>query len=688
MISQLYIENYNTDLTADLSALLTFAIDDVKDFSSRSTTWSKTIVLPGTAANNKLFGHIFQVGQSNEYDSTLSNINYNFNASKSARCIIFQDNIQTFKGVVRLLEIIIDNGRIEYEVAMWGELFGLNVALSSKLLENLDFSAYDEAWNETNIEASWDNPGGSGVYYPLIDYGTYSVAKHDWDFRTFRPALYVKEYIDKMFTAAGYTYDCALFSTARFKSLIIPHNQKKLQQLVTTLFSGARSSGADIINSGTSQVVEAQMTSVVVSSSFTSTISDSRFTYVPVPPLTLTVNYSFSGSYKANATGYRIELKKNGVVVPGTTKNIAQTGDTSTYFYSHSGSVVIAFTQNDYIEVVYTATAFVAGTDFINGSNGSITIVSDIPILSDVNYNGGIEINNTIPRNVRQIDFLVSIVKLFNLYVYEDKFDNKKILIKPYIDFYSTDSSDSVDWTYKLNRSKPLRIKPMSEINAKIYEFKYKPDSDYYNDLYKKRYSQGYGDYTFDSAFEFAQQTNSFELIFSSTPLVGYVGEEKVYPTIFKLSGTTEEVIDSNIRIMQTKKVTGVASWDIKDDVAVLDSYTKYGYAGHFDDPDAPSNDLNFGALHELFFILATGNLSATQFGIYWSGYMAEITDKDSKLMTASFYLKPMDIFNLDFSQFIYVDGNIFRLNSIKDYNASKPDECNVELLRVINLLY
>jgi len=62
MTTELFIENYPADLTAELSALLTFSIDDVKDFAARSTAWSKTVVLPGTARNNKIFGHIFQVG--------------------------------------------------------------------------------------------------------------------------------------------------------------------------------------------------------------------------------------------------------------------------------------------------------------------------------------------------------------------------------------------------------------------------------------------------------------------------------------------------------------------------------------------------------------------------------------------------------------------------------------------------
>jgi hypothetical protein len=251
---------------------------------------------------------------------------------------------------------------------------------------------------------------------------------------------------------------------------------------------------------------------------------------------------------------------------------------------------------------------------------------------------------------------------------------------------------DSIDWSYKVNRDKPIKVKPMSELNAKKYDFKFKQDSDYYNELYRKRYGQGYGDFTFDSNFEFSEQTKSLELAFSATPLVGYSGEDKVYPTIFKRTGSetspVEEVIDCNIRILQSKRITGVSSWDIKDGATTLASVTEYGYAGHFDDPSNISNDLNFGALEELFFAFTAGNLSITQFNVYWSSYMAEVTDKDSKLLAGTFVLNVSDIVNLDFSTLIYLDGSYWRLNKIVDWNASTPDQCAVELLKVIYITY
>lgn len=689
MNTEIYIENYRLDVSADISSLLNFAIDDIKEFSSRSTTWSKTIVLPGTANNNKLFGHIFNVGHANQVNNTLDNVGVNYNAAKSADCLIFQDQIQTFKGVLRLMQINIIKGGIEYEVAVFGELAGLNVALSSGKLEDLDFSAYNHTYNVANIVASWANTVGLSYYYPLIDYGLASTLKHDWDFRTFRPSLHVREYIDKMITDAGYRWECDLFDTARFKTLIVPHNQKNLQALSSRLLSASRNNAANVIDSGTPAVVPLEFSSVATSI-FTDTLNISRFTYNGAAPTNLILNISFTGTYIANVISFTMALKKNGVVVAGTTQALTADGTNNSRFYSWTVTdLSISLTTNDYIELVFTASSsFGSGQDRVRATNGNLFVDSITAVPVDVNYNDGVVMNDILPKNIRQIDFLTSIIKLFNLYVYEDKFDSRLIYFKPYIDFYSTDSTDSVDWTYKMNRDKAIKIRPMSELNAKLYYFKYKPDADYYGDLYRKRYNEGYGDYVFDSAYEFSEQSKSLELVFSATALVGITGEDKLFSTIFKQTNGLEENIDSNIRILQSKKITGVSSWDILDGASVLSSETDYGYAGHLNDPDAPSDDLNFGALRELFFVLATGNLSATQFNVYWSSYMAEITDKDSKLLSGFFKLTTKDILDLDFSKKVFVDGNLFRLNAIKDYNVSEPNDCEIEIMKINYLIY
>lgn len=688
MISELFIENERADISTSLASLMTFALDDIKDFSNRSTSFSKTVILPGSLRNNTLFGNVFEVAISNSYESNQANININFNASVAASCLFFQDNMQVFKGIIRILQINIDRGRVEYEAAMSGELSSLSNILSGRLLEDLDFSAYDENWNETNIVASWDNPGGSGVYYPLADYGTYSTNKHDWDFRTLRPALYVKEYIDKIFEAAEFRYSSNLFDTARFKSLVIPHNQKRVVSLSNTAFAVDGTLTTYSGSGSTSDVIGGRMQfeTYITLGDFTPSGSPTYdFTYGNPDPLIGDISVQIAGIWNNSAT-LSLALKQNGVTIASATVG---GGGSFNFFTRNLLASGVTINDTDELYVEYEATLITGGAWSLQINSGTQwRITSSNAVIVPLGYDEEIAMNAQIPKNIRQVDFLLWIVKLFNLYIYEDRYDERLLYIEPYVDFYSEESQNAVDWTYKLDRNSVVKIQPMSELNAKIYNFTYAKDSDYYNDLYAKRYNQTYGSYIFDTQYDFATQTTNIEIGFAGTPLVGYSGEEKVYPTIFKLSDTAEENVDSVIRILQTKKITGVASWDILDGVTVLDSVTDYGYAGHYDDPDNVTNDLNFGPLQELFFVLVSGDLSVTQFNVYWSPYMAEITDKDSKLLTGKFYLTPKDILELDFSKYVNVDGNLFRLNKIRDYNLIKPDLAACELLKVINTLY
>jgi hypothetical protein len=50
--------------------------------------------------------------------------------------------------------------------------------------------------------------------------------------------------------------------------------------------------------------------------------------------------------------------------------------------------------------------------------------------------------------------------------------------------------------------------------------------------------------------------------------------------------------------------------------------------------------------------------------------------------------LDVIDIVNLNFGQLIWIDGALWRLNKIEDYNISSPDLCKVSLLKVIEKTY
>jgi len=258
--------------------------------------------------------------------------------------------------------------------------------------------------------------------------------------------------------------------------------------------------------------------------------------------------------------------------------------------------------------------------------------------------------------------------------------NDKKLYIEPYRDYIS---STQIDWTYKIARDKSWQITPMGNLNARIYEYKYKDDSDYYNEAYRKRYNMNYGDRQFDTGFQFSKDKQTTDIIFSGSPLIQYPSSDKVVVPIYKKSNelAAEDRMDSNIRILFSKKKSAT-SWNLVVN-GVNNAKTFYGYAGHLDDPTSPTYDLNFGAPNEVYFS-TTNYPSANLFNRYWSDYIAEIADKDSKILKCHVYLTPLDIAQLDFAKPIFIDGILFRLNKVEDYDYTNNELVKVELIKYL----
>lgn len=706
--TEIYIEDNRLDLSQDLSSEFTYAIDDITDFAARNTNFSKTIILPGNAVNNKLFGHIFDFNNANFYNPLQDNVGYNFNASKAASCVIYVDKIQIFKGVIRLLEITIDRGTIEYECVVFGELGGFVNAVGTKKLENLNFSQYDHVWSYNNIVNSWEQASGNtasgmGYYYPLIDYGQVSHSnKKNWDFTAFRPAMFVREYMDKIITNAGYTWESNFFNTDFFKRLVIPNNQKVLKKYSSLALKAAANvttySGTDTL---------AYTPEVLGNFSYNSTTR--IFTYNSATNFTGTINFTIFGEILTSGTIFSISVIKNSDVL----YNYIGDAVANSEFNFGVDIPNITFTTNDTLRVdVITDTQFEI---FI----GTLQFTSATPQYVNLALGDTIAINDTLPQGIFQRDFVASVIKLMNLYIIEDSVKEKHLRIEPFVDFYQSafhflqvndleeellidnqnllllddEATQNLDWSYKIDRAKAIKLTPMGELNGRYFEYKYKADNDFYNEDYVKRYNQTYGDFIEDTGFEFSTDKQTAELIFSPTPIVSYQGEDKRFSTIFKLTNTqntqSEDKMESNIRIMQVRKITGVSSWHIRNSGGnVGAALTTYGWAGHLDNPDTPTSDLNFGVPKELYYTLTNQYPTANMYNVFWSSYVAEITDKDSKLLTCYIYLKLTDIFSLDFSKHIYIDGSLWRLNKVIDYNPSVPNSTKCEFLKVIELTY
>jgi hypothetical protein len=219
-------ENKALDTFSANPISLNYNIADIKDISSRNSSYSKTITVPETGNNRQIFNDIGSlIGESD------------FNPNKKTQCWVLVDSVTIFKGFLQIRNVKTNKntGKTDYELVIYADNDNFFKEIGDDFLTDLDFTELNHAWNATNIVNSWTASNNNGYYYPLIDYG------YNWDnmgningflgsqvdIREIYPATNVKYILDKIFGNVGYQYESDFLNSDVFKNLYIPFNQKE-----------------------------------------------------------------------------------------------------------------------------------------------------------------------------------------------------------------------------------------------------------------------------------------------------------------------------------------------------------------------------------------------------------------------------------------------------------------------------
>lgn len=719
------ISSGTIDLLEDVPFSLNFAIADIREPENRNSNYSKTITIPGSKTNNRLFSHIFEI-----------DIDCNFNPNKKADCILYVDEIPQIRGYLQLLSItkLLDN-KIEYNICIKGNVGSIFASWGERYLTDLDFSSLNHTYNKATQIASWTGSAGSGYVYPMIEYGQNGTNGLSYDVTNFFPAIYVKEYLDTAFTQHGFTYESNFFNTPFFKRLIVPYNGTKLQlseaELNSRYFEAKRSAdyiadtltsvvNSDFIafplnwfNTGSTTPIKININQDVsdVSNQFNTTSNLATITNAGYYTFTATISFNLSFSGLTAPSTLPAGNCINFYICSYDSNNnyVSTLGMTSAYLVSES--ISNGSTTGTYIVTVETPSIYVnanskIGTAFFYkeitglygiylGQAGSI----DINILSASTFknralNFGITDGNAIDfnslgivQNIKIKDFFKSLITMFNLYIESDKSVENKYYIEPRDNFYA--NGTTIDWTPKLATNLQLELKPMGSLTASRYTFKYKEDKDYYNSKAQNSYIDPYGTKYVDITTDFVKSEKKIDIIFSPTPSARIGTTNRIIPHIISVNQQGQIVAppeNCNIRILYYGGKKSTSAWTYTSAVSGSSSETEYPYCGHVDIPTQPTFDLSFGVPREIYWdtnYYTNSNL----YNKYWKKYLEEITDKDSKIVTGYFHLNPVDIHLLDFRNQFFVDGHLLRLNKIYDYNPLANDLTKCEFIRIKDAL-
>jgi hypothetical protein len=688
---ELLVNEQLVELSEDFQILINKSIADIRNPENRSSDWSKTITIPGTSVNNKLFGHLFEVGDSITGTS--------FNPNKKANCTVLLDGMEQMRGFIRLTQInVLDNDDIEYQATIHGESANLFTDIENAKLSDLDFSEYNHVLNIQNIKDSWDSqiyingstePFEYGVGYvwsQILPKRASNNANYDqWRTSDHTPCLYAKTVVDKIFSVNGYSYSSdSFFTTDRFKRLIVPFSNEGLSTGQTAiserLFYAGVSSGTTVSSGGTFPIDDDSSGNFYDNGSNYDT---GTYKYTTPVPGNYTFTFQLDGSLtiltpllQSGFASVIVDLYVNSTL---TRTALIESTSTSTTNWTFSGvtNFVVDLAENDEVYFVYRATEVRDAGQIIASIFDDLTLTTDTQVYntsnpSTIQDQGTVDFGYFFDQDHTQKDFILSLVRMFNLYI--EQLDDGTLRFVPRDEFYD---GSNVDWSQKLDYNQAHEILPMGELQNNPYVFSYAEGSDIQNEQYQESSARIYGDRTIRVDNDFIKDEKKIEVKFEPTQFI-----ETEDNRFYSICSTEEGEKAGGLRILYYAgtKTLGFQYNLYTGSTPGTRNINYYPVSTHVDDPYDMSFDLLWGMptrINTFAFTYSNQNL----INVYYYRTLAEIIDKDSKLFRGYFRITPAEFQKLRFNSLYFFEGQYWKLNKIVDYDPQSEGLTKCEFL-------
>lgn len=391
--------------------------------------------------------------------------------------------------------------------------------------------------------------------------------------------------------------------------------------------------------------------------------------------------------------------------------NISCVGPTDPYVY-------FAYTDGTFpVEIIYNNTSVCAqeNIDFIvefpTPTNGQLQFgfVGDVVNISGFTANlidstkvlvSGSTFNyaDEFPQDeFKQIDFITSINKLFNLVVIPHPTKQKTLIVEPIIDYIG--KGEILDWSEKLDYSSPITVVPTTNILNGTLDFNLKLDQDFYNQQFNISQNRIFGTYEIQLSQDYKDEVVNFDTIFGSptdypipetsspiitAPSMYAVKTKQVYESSFLrfepfkiipriiFRGNVEPNDNYKLGVYYYLENNSLDRWQNLNRFNTYPfSYTGFSHYLNFNSADTyQSNESLFPTQQDMY-------------DIYYYDYISDITSQENKLISAKMYLTPWEIANLRFDERIFIKNNYYRVNKISNFNLTEPSLCDVELIKL-----
>ena len=738
MNGELYINSRLVDIDQSIPFPLTFNISDIKDISSRKGNKSKTIKIPGTLTNHQLFTSVFLLTSTEKISTTTSGI-VNFDPSIKASCQYYNNGLLEFNGIAQLMECNLNAGVWSFEITLVSDTIDYIAQLKKIKVNELDFSEYghnltlndqQETWNgfnqingvSTSIKtgADWD---GIGYYYGLIDYGYSRPTPDTFAVDNIPLQVFVYGILQKIFEFAGITWSSNFLESQRFKRLLLAYYGGALPTITPGVSANDSATTTENNNAGgfimngtaatSGQPIVWFPDATMIDNYDGTIVTDPSSQVIATSPLKFRASsigmfqVQYSGTHDVDistAIGaflsceYNVSLivKKNNIVIStdqiynGVLNLATMPIATTTFSFNFNRSVNMLINDELTFEIMLTRTnlnllvttyATYSVTQTVTSTGATLDVIKSQQALTP---GSAVSVASFLPDMTCDV-FLKGIITAFNLYLKPDANNATILEIEPLADFYNS-SLDALEWSYLLDSSKEIKVTPTINFAAKNYNFEFESEDDYWNTKYKNEFSEQYGSFVLSSQSQYATETTTMKLPFGQHPLAVIDTTNLIVPRSYQINfdefGNGQIVLKKGKSFIVQLGEMRAGNWEHRDEFGTDFPQITYPYVGHLDDIDAPTFDLNFGVPQVVYYaavIYTNNNLYA-----YHETFIKEIVSRFGKLLTCYLMIDSDIINKLDFRNLINIDGVVYRLQKINDYDSGKGQSTMVELIRIL----
>ena len=704
------------DLYQEEDIPLTLSIDDFKNVAEQVKSYSKDFNLPATKRNNQIFNNMFEITRSSD-NSTI------FNPYVRTQCVLKQDGFILFEGFLRMLDIKDKEGEISYNVNLFSEVLALADILKDLTFATLDFDELAHDYNYSEIRNSWqgiltvsplpidsyaNNTGVAGatttnvLRYPFIDWNHQFIVNATTGFpvlpnleTAFRPCIELKYLINKIFSAAGFSWTSNFFDTTDFGKLYMDFNW------------GNAPAPATFDNSA--------------SSDFPNFLSYAVGAHtVDFPFTSISSNFGYSaGVFTAQENNQIYNITYNLEIISAAGGPFAMTFEwidsTGGVYNFQSLSPVLVGGGVSVISGSFSTPPLTAGDTLscrITAIGGVVTLYenqTDVCIATtSVDNITDDTLLQTLRGELGQWDFLKGIFTMFDLVSLVDENDPTNILIEPYSDVFINNTNCSTttsgltlacrsiehDWTDKVDVSE-MELKPLTDLNATT-TFKFaEDDDDYVFNMYKQSKSGHlYGSKVLEaltSAAGLPTILQGNEEI-SAEPFAATVSKplsdiftDFIVPSIYAVNDEgTSEGFDNSPRILYnngvqtlTSSTYNVPAQNGSAGDAFEDEFLQFSHLSQI--PTTTSTTDFVFQSEQLFDPLGAAPVD-NLYNTYWAPYFNELYNADTRIMTLKVNLSPSDVATFKFYDVVFIKNRTFRVNKI-DYKPN--DLATVEFILI-----